>query len=199
MYSTWVTLAGERISADFDWTPAWTLGGAVVTGVFLLIGQSMVQRAARKQGEAQAGRELSKWHRELRRQSYVDCVVAFEKMRDVIAPLSQAAPWPPPSRALTDMEAAALDALLVRLGERYEEVFQKCQIVRLEGPGAVADAAQQLVVAAAGFRNAVDERAHAVRLGQRPAFAPRFTSSAQEMNDELEAFIELARAVIAVD
>lgn len=37
------------------------------------------------------------------------------------------------------------------LGERYDEAFQKCQIVRLEGPKSVADAAQRLIFAAADF------------------------------------------------
>ncbi|GHB72808.1 hypothetical protein GCM10010347_48930 [Streptomyces cirratus] len=58
-------------TAGFDWTPLWTLAGAVATGAFLLAGHAMVQRSARRQEELKATRDLSKWHRELRRHSYV--------------------------------------------------------------------------------------------------------------------------------
>lgn len=170
----------------------------MVTGGFLLAGHGMVQRATSRQAKIQAHRDLSKWHRELRRQSYVDCIVTYEKLRDMIVLLSRAIPWPV-SRNLTDEEASQLDALLVTLGERYDEAFQKCQIVRLEGPGGVSDAAQRLILAAADFREAADGRARAARGGERPAQPPAWNSSAERMNDELEAFIELARAVIAVD
>ncbi|WP_331754172.1 MULTISPECIES: hypothetical protein [unclassified Streptomyces] len=60
--------------------------------------------------------------------------MTYEKLRDMIVLLSRAIPWPV-SRNLTDEEASQLDALLVVLGERYDEAFQKCQVVRLEGPG----------------------------------------------------------------
>ncbi|MFC7933957.1 hypothetical protein [Streptomyces cinereoruber] len=198
MYAMLVSLAAGANDAGFDWTPAWALGGVVATGLFLLAGHGMVQRATRKQAAVQADRERSKWHRELRRQSYVDCIVTYEKLRDMIVPLSQAIPWPV-SRNLTGEEASQMDALLATLGERYDEAFQKCQIVRLEGPGAVADAAQRLIFAAADFRQAADDRARAARLGERPAQPPAWNSSAEKMNDELEAFIEVARTVIAMD
>ncbi|WP_086670364.1 hypothetical protein [Streptomyces albovinaceus] len=198
MYATLVPLAAKANDASFDWTPVWTLGGVVATGFFLLAGHGMVQRATRKQAAIQADRDLSKWHREVRRQSYVDCIVAYEKLRDMIVPLSRAIPWPV-SRNLTGEEASQLDAFLVTLGERYDEAFQKCQIVRLEGPGGVADAAQRLIFAAADFRQAVDERARATREGELPAQPSAWNSSAEKMNDELEAFIEIARTVIAVD
>ncbi|MER7598031.1 hypothetical protein [Streptomyces hydrogenans] len=128
----------------------------------------------------------------------MDCIVTYEKVRDMIVPLSRAIPWPV-SRALSDTEAQELDALLATLGERYDEAFQKCQIVRLEGPEAVADAAQRLIFAAADFRQAADERALAARNGERPVQSPAWTSSAEKMNDQLEEFIEIARAVISVD
>ena len=85
------------------------------------------------------------------------------------------------------------------MGGRYEEAFQKCQIVRLEGPRNVADAAQRLILAAAAFRQAAEERAAAARDGERPERARDWNASAEKMNDELEDFIEIARAVIAVD
>ncbi|MGA4803628.1 hypothetical protein [Streptomyces lavendulocolor] len=198
MYAMLTPLAAAAKDAGFDWTPAWTLGGVVATGLFLLAGHGMVQRATRKQAAVQADRDLSKWHREMRRQSYVDCIVTYEKLRDMIVPLSRAISWPV-SRNLTGEEASQLDALLVTLGERYDEAFQKCQIVRLEGPGGVADAAQRLIFAAADFRQAADERARAARAGERPTQPPAWNSSAEKMNDELEAFIEIARTVIAVD
>lgn len=124
--------------------------------------------------------------------------MTYEKLRDVIVPLSRAIPWPV-SRNLTGEEESQLEALLVTLGELYDEAFQKCQIVRLEGPGVVADAAQRLIFAAADFRQAAEERAQAARVGERPAQPPAWNSSTEKMNDELEAFIEIARTVIAVD
>ncbi|WP_371604937.1 hypothetical protein OG345_40760 (plasmid) [Streptomyces sp. NBC_01220] len=199
MYTTLLPLAAAKANdAGFDWTPAWTLGGVVTTGAFVLVGHGMVQRAARKQAAIQADRDLSRWHRELRRQSYVDCIVTYERMRDMLVPLARAVPWPV-SRPLTDEEATHVDALLVTLGERYDEAFQKCQVVRLEGPGSIADSAQRLILAAASFRNAADRRAEAARAGERPSDTPAWNASAEEMNDELDVFIEAARAVIAVD
>lgn len=198
MNSIGAALAAGGKGTGFDWTPVWPLVGVVVAGLFALAGHGMVQRAARGQAEAQMARDLSKWHRELRRQSYVDCIVVYEKLRDMIVPLSRAIPWPV-SRSLTSGEAAQLDALLVTLGERYDEAFQKCQIVRLEGPGSVADAAQRLIFAAADFRQAADERAQAAGVGEPPAQPTTWSSSAEKMNDELESFIEHARTVIAVD
>lgn len=58
MYATLVSLAAGAKDAGFDWTPAWTLGGVVATGLFLLAGHGMVQRAARKQAAIQADRDL---------------------------------------------------------------------------------------------------------------------------------------------
>ncbi|MCF3143789.1 hypothetical protein [Streptomyces platensis] len=198
MYAMLAPLAAGAKGAGFDWTQVWTLGGVVATGLFVLAGHGMGQRATRKQAAAQADRDLSKWHRELRRQSYVDCIVTYEKLRDMIVPLSRAAPWPVRGN-LSDEDVTQLDALLVTLDERYDEAFRKCQIVRLEGPGGVADAAQGLIFAAADFRRAADERARAARAGERPAQSPGWNSSAERMSDELEAFIEIAGTVIAVD
>jgi len=198
MHAILIPFAAGVADAGFNWAPVWTLGGVVATGVFLLAGHGMGQRATRKQAEVQADRDLSKWHRELRRQSYLDCIVTYEKLRDMIVPLSQAIPWPV-SRSLTDEEVSQLNVLLGTLGERYDEAFQKCQIVRLEGPGSIADAAQRLILAAADFCHAADGRAGAARAGERPEQSPAWNSSAERMNDELEDFIEIARAVIAVD
>lgn len=199
MCTTWISLAAPGVRTGFDWAPVWALAGVLVAGVFALAGHVLVQRGARRQAKEQTALDLSKWHRELRRQSYVDCVATYEKMRELITPLSRAIPWPV-SRALTAVEASQLDDLLIVLAQRYDDAFQKCQVVRLEGPGAIADAAQQLIFAAAGFRNAVEERAQAAQAGQRPAHAPApWNSSAEQMNDALEEFIEIARTVIAVD
>jgi hypothetical protein len=66
-------LAAGGKGTGFDWTPVW------VAGFFALAGHSMVQRAARGQAEAQTALDLSKWHRELSRQSYVDCIVAYQR------------------------------------------------------------------------------------------------------------------------
>lgn len=199
MCTTWIDLAAPGEGTGFDWAPVWALAGVLVAGIFAMAGHVLVQRGTRRQAKEQAARDLSKWHRELRRQSYVDCIVTYEKMRDLIAPLSRAIPWPV-SRALTSEEASQLDDLLIMLAQRYDDTFQKCQVVRLEGPGAVADAAQQLIFAAAGFRNAVDARAEAAQAGQQPAHSPApWNSSAERMNDALEEFIEIARTVIAVD
>lgn len=174
------------------------LGGVLVTGVLGLVGQHMNRRAAEKAAAVQMVRDLSKWHRELRRQSYVDCIVTYEKMRDVLAPLVAAIPWPV-TQAMNPQQVSRLEALLVTLGERYEEVFQKCQIVRLEGPERVAAAAQRLILAAAGFRHAAEERAGAARSGRAPLHAPAWDSASREMHEALEAFIEIARPHIAVD
>ncbi|MEW1701013.1 transposase, partial [Streptomyces sp. NPDC091278] len=92
MYSTWIALAAEQ-TAGFDWSPLLAaLGGAVVTGGFLLGGNSLNQRGNRKLAEAQGIRDLNRWHRELRRTSYVDCVVASEKLRDMTEPLGRVLP-----------------------------------------------------------------------------------------------------------
>ncbi|MGW3060587.1 hypothetical protein ACWC98_32300 [Streptomyces goshikiensis] len=199
MCTTWISLAAPGDGKGFDWAPVWVLAGVLVASTFALAGQVLVQRGARRQAKEQAARDLSKWHRDLRRQSYVDCIVTYEKMRDLITPLSRAIPWPV-SRAMTSDEASQLDGLLTTLAQRYDDAFQKCQVVRLEGPGAVADAAQQLIFAAAGFRNAVDERAEAAQAARQPAHSPAsWNASAKQMNDALEEFIKVARTVIAVD
>lgn len=105
MNSIGAALAAGGKGTGFDWTPVWPLVGVVVAGLFALAGHGMVPRAARGQAEAQMARDLSKWHRELRRQSYVDCILAYEKLRDMIVPLSRAIPWPV-SHSLTSGEAA---------------------------------------------------------------------------------------------
>ncbi|MFE0273812.1 tyrosine-type recombinase/integrase [Streptomyces sp. NPDC058992] len=69
MHAIWVSLAAGSEKAGFDWTPVWTLGGVLATGFFLLAGQALTQRTSAKQAEIQAKRDLSKWHRELRRQA----------------------------------------------------------------------------------------------------------------------------------
>ncbi|MBL1093963.1 MULTISPECIES: hypothetical protein [Streptomyces] len=87
------------------------------------------------------------------------------------------------------------------LGERQDELFPKCQIIRLDGPGDIADAAQQLIFVAAVHRSAVDQQAQAARAGEHPAQPPDldWSTPAVELSDEVEAFIEVARTVIAVD
>ncbi|MFE2553651.1 hypothetical protein ACFXGI_34740 [Streptomyces sp. NPDC059355] len=197
--TTWVSLTAPGESKGFDWAPLWVLAGVLLTGFFALAGHYLVQRGARHQAKEQAARDLHKWHRDLRRQSYVDCIVTYEKMRDLISPLARAIPWPV-SRALTPEEASQLNDLLLMLAQRYDDAFQKCQVVRLEGPEAVADAAHQLIFAAAGFLHAADERAKAARAGQQPAHSPEpWNASAGQMNNALEEFIKAARTVIAVD
>ncbi|MEU6705762.1 hypothetical protein [Streptomyces wuyuanensis] len=83
----------------------------------------------------------------------------------MITPLGLATPWPV-SRSLIDEEDVRLDDLLVTMGERHDEAFLKCQIVRLEGPVALATIAQHLVLAAGDFHFAAEERARAVRRGE---------------------------------
>ncbi|MEW1661142.1 hypothetical protein [Streptomyces sp. NPDC093707] len=193
MYSTWTILAAEK-AASFDWTPAWALGGVIVTGLFGLAVQWHQRRAAKEQAEAQASRELSKWHRELRRTSYVDCVVAYETFRDMVEPLGNALPWPV-SAPLNDEEAAELDTLLVTLDERYADLFQKCQIVRLEGPAAIAHTAQGLILSAADFRHATKGRATATRTGTGSAEVSTWNSSTEDMRSRIS--IELDRVIPA--
>ncbi|MDX2709220.1 hypothetical protein PV350_41230 [Streptomyces sp. PA03-6a] len=197
MHAIWA-LAAEAANAGFDWTPVWTLVGVAVTAASLLIGQWLTQRAAGKQAEAQAVRELSKWHRELRRQSYADCVIAYERFRDLLQPIARAIPWPV-GRALTPEEAAHLGTLLVTLGERYDDAFQKCQVARLEGPEAVAKTAHRLIVAGTEFRAAAEARAEAARVGMQPPDPSAWDLAAESMDEELDDFIVLARSVIAVD
>ncbi|MEU5218498.1 hypothetical protein AB0G79_20185 [Streptomyces sp. NPDC020807] len=197
MYSTWTVFAAEK-AASFDWTPAWALGGVFLTGFFGLAVQRGQRKAAKEQAEVQAARDLSKWHRELRRTSYVDCVVTYEKFRDMVEPLGKALPWPV-SAPLSGEKAAELDALIVTLDERYVELFQKCQIVRLEGPAALAHTAQGLILSAADFRHATRERSEAARAGTGNAEVSTWNSSTEDMRRTLEEFIETARSVIAVD
>lgn len=198
MHAIWVSLAAGSEKAGFDWTPVWTLGGVLATGFFLLAGQALTQRTSAKQAEIQAKRDLSKWHRELRRQSYADCILAYERLRDMITPLGLATPWPV-SRSLTEEEDARLDDLLVTLSERHDEAFQKCQIVRLEGPVALAEIAQQLVLAAGEFRFAAEERVRAARGGESVVEASAWNLATGKMTRELEKFFVMARDVIAVD
>ncbi|WP_093801142.1 hypothetical protein [Streptomyces sp. Wb2n-11] len=195
MYSAWMTLAAAKDPAV--WAPLWAIAGVVVTGGFGL-GLAWVQhRTTMKQAELQASRELSKWHRELRRQSYVDCLVTYERLRDMIVPLSNSIAWPV-SGALTTDEVSRLDALLVLLDERYDEAFQRCQVVRLEGPVDLAETAQRLLLAGSRFRHAAEARAQAAKRGQL-LVGRGWDDAAEGMNDALESFIEQARAVIAVD
>ncbi|OII59673.1 hypothetical protein BJP40_13070 [Streptomyces sp. CC53] len=197
MYSTWTRSAAEH-AAGFDWAPVWALGGVFLTGLFGLAVQRGQRKAAQEQTEGQAARDLSRWHRELRRTSYVDCIVTYEKFRDLVEPVGKALPWPV-SAPLTAEKAAELDALLAVLDERYADVFQKCQIVRLEGPAALAHIAQGLILSAADFRHATKERAGAARAGTGNAEVSTWTSSTEDMRRTLEEFIERARGVVAVD
>lgn len=198
MYSTWIALAAEQ-AAGFDWTPLLSaLGGAVVTGGFLLGGNALTQRANRKLAEAQGTRDLNKWHRELRRTSYVDCVVAYEKLRDMVEPLGRVLPSIRNS-PLTPEQDSELNGLLRALDARYEEMFQKCQVVRLEGPAELSHTAKGLYLAAADFRHAARERARAAREGTGRVEGRAWDSSTTDMMNTLDEFIEKARGVVAVD
>jgi hypothetical protein len=85
------------------------------------------------------------------------------------------------------------------LDERYEDAFQKCQVVRLEGPAAIAHTAKSMYLAAADFRAAAKERAQATGAGQGTPDTARRSSAVQDMSNALEEFIGLAQATIAVD
>ncbi|MER8047126.1 hypothetical protein [Streptomyces sp. NPDC094032] len=197
MYSTWISLAAEQ-TAGFDWSPLITgigvLGGAAVAGFFGLRTQAHQRKAA----EAQADRDVSKWHRELRRTSYVDCVVTYERLRDMVEPLGRILPSIRNS-PLSPEQETELNGLLATLDERYEDMFRKCQIVRLEGPADVAHTAKGLYLAAADFRQAARERARAAQEGTGRVDGSTWDSSTADMMNTLEEFIEMARGVIAVD
>lgn len=181
------------------WSPLLAaLGGAAVTGGFLIWSKYREQRAALDLAEVQAHNEVSKWHRAERRTSYVACLVAYEKLRDVIEPLNKVLPWPV-SEPLSVDATAESEQLLVRLDERYEDTFEKCQVVRLEGPPALAHTAKSLYLAAADFRAAAQERAQAVREGRGTPDATRWTAGAEEMSTALEEFIRLAQKTVAID
>jgi hypothetical protein len=197
MYSTWFSMAAEK-AAGFDWTPAWTLGGVVVTGLFGLGLQQQQRKTAKHQAQVQSVLDLSKWHRDLRRTSYVDCLISYETLRDLIEPLNRALPWPVAGPLSAD-DSVALDRLLAMLDQRYEETFQKCQVVRLEGPAAISHTAKSLYLAAADFRAAAKERARAVREGRGTPNTARWNSAAEDMSNALEEFIGLAQSIVAVD
>lgn len=129
------------------------LGGATVAGISSIWLAYINRSTQREQARAQSTRDLRKWRRELRRQSYSDCVISFEKLRDMIAPLAKVLPWPVP-RALSAGERQELDNLISRLADCYDDAFQKCQIVRLEGPEPVATSANRMLRTGDCARNA---------------------------------------------
>ncbi|WP_019885880.1 hypothetical protein [Streptomyces purpureus] len=208
MNSIWTALAAAPPATPVP-TPAPTgapwwglllaaLGGAAVTGGFLIWSKYREQKAALDLAEVQAHNEVSKWHRAERRTSYVACLVAYEKLRDVIEPLNKVLPWPV-SEPLSAHATEELERLLVRLDERYEDMFEKCQVVRLEGPPALAHTAKSLYLGAADFRSAAKERAEAVREGRGTPDVTRWNAGAEEMSTALEEFIRLAQETVAVD
>ncbi|MFF2044041.1 hypothetical protein ACFVVX_26840 [Kitasatospora sp. NPDC058170] len=172
------------------------LGGVTVTGLFGIWLAFINRSAQRQQAEIQASRDLKKWHRELRRQSYADCVVAFERFRDVLSPLAEVLPWPVP-QAMSEGDVVRVDGLIARLREAYDDAFQKCQVVRLEGPDGVSEAVQRMLFSMAGFRNAAEERVRAAKDAQRPPEPRAWDEAAAEMHSAVEDFMTKASAVVA--
>ncbi|QKW06855.1 hypothetical protein HUT18_11100 [Streptomyces sp. NA04227] len=166
--------------------------------MFLLVSQQVAQRAARRQAEDQSKRELQKWHREVRRQAYVDFIVAGEKFRHMILPLARAL-HDSAQRALTTEEETRLRDLLATLTERYDDLYEKSQVVCLEGPATIGRVAKDFTLGAARFRAAATQKAEAgTSAGHLPEEETGWQASGQKMNEALEAFIELAQGETTV-
>ncbi|MER5765849.1 hypothetical protein [Streptomyces sp. NPDC002082] len=179
--------------------------GAVVTGGFLIWSKCCERKAALGLAKVQAHLEVSKWHRTERRTSYANCLVPFEKLRDLVATFTTTIPWQPVAQPLTTPAEAELDRLLVKLEKRFEDAYEKCQIVRLEGPLAMAHTGRSLALAAAQFRAAAKDRALATREArstqdvQGRQRQTEWDNAVREMETLLEEFIQLVQETVAVD
>jgi hypothetical protein len=191
MSTIWLSAADEA-NTGFDWTPVWTLIGA---GLFALAGTWLGLRGNVRLSAVQEQIDARKWQREKRRQSYIDCIEAYERFRDLIEPVARITPWVTP-RELTPEDNDRIDELIIQFATRYQEMFIRCQVVRLEGPESIALRAMKLLEAASDFRNAAEEGLRAARNGQRAGIRERSESS-EQMRLELEEFIRIGREAIS--
>ncbi|MER5461986.1 hypothetical protein ABT010_15100 [Streptomyces sp. NPDC002668] len=141
--------------------------------------------------------ELRKWQLETRRDSYVDFVVAVEKLRDTIAAAGRllAGTWPlpePPSEAdLSELQH--LETLIVSL---YEEAFQRAQVVRLTGPDGVADCAKNLGDTMTDYVTFSSERFRASRRNEHSEVLREWQEAVRGMNRLLQEFVNTAYTVV---
>ncbi|MFI6468583.1 hypothetical protein [Streptomyces sp. NPDC050538] len=146
MDTSWLGVAGAAV-------------GAAVAGIVGVV-QAQVQR--RSQAEAldrqaayqDRSEELKfalarwQWHADLRRQSYIDCLITAEKysrfgrvFEEISASLVEGAPEP----ILPAADGEDLASFVTRFRSQYVEAFDLTQVVRLVGPPAVAHQAHRLI------------------------------------------------------
>ncbi|MFE5295896.1 hypothetical protein [Streptomyces sp. NPDC056632] len=182
-----------------------TAAGALITGGFLIWSKYREQKAALDLAKVQAHLDVSKWHRTERRTSYANCLISYEKFRDMVAAFTRVIPWQPVPQALTAEQEVELTRLLVKLEKRFEDSYEKCQVVRLEGPPALAHTAKSMALAADSFRAAAKDQAQAAKdllstQDERGRERQRaWDHAVTEMDAFLEEFIGLVQQTVAVD
>ena len=149
----------------------------------------MFNAAEREQQQLHVAAEHSKWRREVRREAYVAFLSRVEKTRDLITPLSQA--FPTGSGPATPDEMSQLTSLGRDLQIRYDNALHAGQIVRLEGPEAVAITAQELISKLAFLINVANDRIRTAAGRHQPDQMP-WPTAVREAHDALEAFLRVA-------
>lgn len=141
--------------------------------------------------------ELRKWQLETRRETYVDFVVAAEKLRDTIAAAGRllAGAWPLPA-PLSESELRDLERLEKSIVSLYEEAFQRAQVVRLTGPENVANCVTSLGDTMMDYVTYTSERFRAARRNERSEMLREWQKAVSEMNHLLQEFVAAAYGVV---
>ncbi|MEV6837919.1 hypothetical protein AB0N17_25980 [Streptomyces sp. NPDC051133] len=141
--------------------------------------------------------ELRKWQLETRRETYVDFVVAVEKLRDTIATAGRllAGTWPLPE-PLSETDLSELQRLETNIVSLYEEAFQRAQVVRLTGPDDVAEYAKSLGNTMTDYVTFSSERFRAARRNERSETLREWQEAVREMNRLLQSFVDTAYTVV---
>jgi hypothetical protein len=197
------------MSSGTAWAAAaGAIGGATVSGVVAVL-LAFVQRRSlndqadrqrqsqREQFEAQAAEEHRRWQIQSRRDAYVNCLVSVEKLREMIAPLTErlGGRWPRRD-GVAAAEIAELDSLLARFLQRYEEAFAHGQMARLAGPPEMGAAAQHALEAMGLLSNALNERVRCARVNATAPDESAWSSAISDLHAAIESFIAQGSAIL---
>jgi hypothetical protein len=197
MDTSWLGIAGAAV-------------GAAVAGIVGVV-QAQVQR--RSQAEVldrqavyrdrteERKFALARWqrHADLRRQSYIDCLITAEKysrfgrtFEEISASLVEDAPEP----ILPATDGEDLASLVTRFRSQYVQAFDLTQVVRLVGPPAVADQAHRLMRGMSTYFDLAENLARDARHQRRRSSSEheQLREVFREFRRELSSFLEGASA-----
>lgn len=187
--------------------------GATLAGI-VSIAQTQLQRADQAhvlaeqigaQAEVERRRfaaERWKWHADLRRQSYIDCLISAEKCSnfiELLAAVSESLSSEGESTVSPRADGASLEESIGKFDRLViDETFDRVQIVRLDGPPEVAEHAKQLLQSLVSYwemaRQIASDRA--ISKPRSREDHDEFIKLFQEFRGDIATFITLASAAL---